>query len=297
MAFSLLTVWPTLRPPFLLLAVLCSVLGVSLAVAQGQVLQGELVVLTVVAAVLAHAAVNLLNEYHDFHSGLDAITTRTPFSGGSGTLPTTPAAAKYVFGMAIACLMVVIVIGGYLVWLRGWPLLLLGLLGLVLVITYTRWLTGHPWLCLLAPGLGFGPVMVIGSVIALGGQLNAAVLSATALSLLWVSALLLFNQLPDADADARVGRRHLVISHGPATAVRWLQGLLLAPYVLLLLAVFGGSLPMPAGMVVVTLPAALWLVSRLSQQSQPPTHGMLAINVVTVLLNLLLLCASLGLSL
>ena len=120
---------------------------------------------------------------------------------------------------------------------------------------------------------------------------------ATALSLLWVSALLLFNQLPDADADARVGRRHLVISHGPATAVRWLQGLLLAPYVLLLLAVFGGSLPMPAGMVVVTLPAALWLVSRLSQQSQPPTHGMLAINVVTVLLNLLLLCASLGLSL
>lgn len=295
MAFSLAILWSTLRPPFLLLALLCSWLGVSLVAAQGHDLPIELVLLTMVAAVLAHAAVNLLNEYHDFQSGLDSMTTRTSFSGGSGALPNNPAAAKYVLACARICLAIVLIIGFYLVLLRGWPLMVLGLLGLVLVITYTRWLTHNPWLCLLAPGLGFGPVIVIGSVIAVGGQLTSPVIWAAVFSLLWVSALLLFNQLPDADADARVGRRHLVISHGPVRAVRWLQGLILAPYGLLVVSISQGIFSLWAGLVWMTLPLALWLISRLTHQNQPPSHRMLAVNVGTILLNISLLCASLWL--
>ncbi len=295
MAFSLTILWSTLRPPFLLLALLCSWLGVSLAAAQGHDLPIELVLLTLIAAVLAHAAVNLLNEYHDFQSGLDSITTRTPFSGGSGALPNNPEAAQYVLKFARICLALVLIMGGYFVLLRGWPLLLLGLLGLLLVITYTRWLTRNPWLCLLAPGLGFGPVIVIGSVIAVGGQLTAAVVWAAVFSLLWVSALLLFNQLPDAEADAQVGRRHLVISHGPLHAVRWLQGLIITPYVLLVVSISQGVFSILAGLVWMTLPLALWLVIRLTHQHQPPSHRMLAVNVGIILLNISLLCASLWL--
>jgi 1,4-dihydroxy-2-naphthoate octaprenyltransferase len=34
-----------------------------------------------------HVAVNALNEASDYKTGIDFNTERTPFSGGSGTLP------------------------------------------------------------------------------------------------------------------------------------------------------------------------------------------------------------------
>ena len=49
----------------------------------------------------AHLAVNMLNEYFDFKSGLDFKTQRTPFSGGSGTLPANPHLARQALTTAI----------------------------------------------------------------------------------------------------------------------------------------------------------------------------------------------------
>ena len=39
---------------------------------------------------MAHTSVNALNEYQDFKSGLDLITVKTPFSGGTKSLPENP---------------------------------------------------------------------------------------------------------------------------------------------------------------------------------------------------------------
>ena len=79
------------RGPFLLLtpAVLFPAAAVSFQLTGGLAL--DLLLLIVVGALAAHVAVNALNEYQDFKSGLDNITRRTPFSGGSGTLPDRPA--------------------------------------------------------------------------------------------------------------------------------------------------------------------------------------------------------------
>ncbi len=46
--------------------------------------------LVLLGALAAHGAVNALNEYADYRSGLDLRTARTPFSGGSGTLVDHP---------------------------------------------------------------------------------------------------------------------------------------------------------------------------------------------------------------
>ena len=43
--------------------------------------------LALVGLVGLHVAVNALNEVSDFRRGIDLETVRTPFSGGSGTLP------------------------------------------------------------------------------------------------------------------------------------------------------------------------------------------------------------------
>ncbi len=82
------------RAPFLLLSVIIVVLAAAMAHAelQGteQSLDGSLFALVLLGAVAAHIAVNSLNEYLDFKSGLDERTHRTPFSGGSGFLPEHP---------------------------------------------------------------------------------------------------------------------------------------------------------------------------------------------------------------
>ena len=204
------------RPNFLILAPLCAGLGLAVAWQQGQPPALLDTLLVFVGALLAHAAVNLLNEYEDFISGLDKITRRTPFSGGSGALPEIPSAARRVLLAGLGTLALVIGIGLYFLWLRGLPMFVLGAAGVVLVLTYTRWITRSPLLCLLAPGIGFGPVMVLGSLIALGAQLDATALVCATVALLLTSELLLINQIPDAEADRQIGRRHLVIPLAPA---------------------------------------------------------------------------------
>lgn len=286
----------TSRPNFLIMAPLCVGLGVALAWRLPEALPLLDTLLVFMGALLAHAAVNMLNEYEDFTSGLDLHTRRTPFSGGSGALPQLPSAARSVLLGALVTLGLVVAIGLYFLWQRGLPMLILGGAGVALVLTYTRWITRSPLLCLLAPGLGFGPVMVLGTLVALGAPINTAAVTVSVISLLLVSTLLLMNQIPDAEADRRGGRYHAVIVLGVYKAA-WLAGaMLLASYGVLALALISGWLPLATALGFITLPLALWITFRLPQvaddhQRLPP---ILAVNVACLLATLALLVIGLS---
>ena len=285
------------RPNFLLLAPLCAGLGLAVAWQQGQPPELLHTFLVFLGAVLAHAAVNLLNEYDDFRSGLDMITERTPFSGGSGALPEMPSAARRVLWAGLGTLALVVAIGLYFLWLRGLPLLVLGAAGVVLVLTYTRWITRSPLLCLLAPGMGFGPIMVLGTVIALGASIDSTALLASLVALLMVSELLLINQIPDAEADRAIGRRHLVITLGPEKAAHLVAGLLLASYGVIVAGVISGHLDMTGLIALAPLPAALWISLRLPRVLATPDqlNRVLGANVAVLLSTLALLVTGLSL--
>lgn len=285
------------RPNFLLLAPLCAGLGLAVAWQQGQAPELLHTFLVFLGAVLAHAAVNLLNEYDDFRSGLDMITERTPFSGGSGALPEVPTAARRVLWAGLGTLALVVAIGLYFLWLRGLPLLVLGAAGVVLVLTYTRWITRSPLLCLLAPGMGFGPIMVLGTVIALGGGIDTTALLASLVALLMVSELLLINQIPDAEADRAIGRRHLVITLGPEKAAHLVAGLLLASYGVIVAGVVSGYLAMTSLIALAPLPAAIWISLRLPRVLAMPDqlNHVLGANVAVLLSTLALLVTGLSL--
>ena len=285
------------RPNFLLLAPLCAGLGLAVAWQQGQAPELLHTFLVFLGAVLAHAAVNLLNEYDDFRSGLDMITERTPFSGGSGALPEMPSAARRVLWAGLGTLALVVAIGLYFLWLRGLPLLVLGAAGVVLVLTYTRWITRLPLLCLLAPGMGFGPIMVLGTVIALGGGIDTTALLASLVALLMVSELLLINQIPDAEADRAIGRRHLVITLGPEKAAHLVAGLLLASYGVIVAGVISGHLDMTGLIALAPLPAAIWISLRLPRVLAMPDqlNRVLGANVAVLLSTLALLVTGLSL--
>ena len=282
-----------LRLPFLALTPACVLLGWAAAGWAGYEVMPAQALPVLAGALAAHAAVNLLNEWHDFRSGLDATTRRTPFSGGSGALPARPDAAPAVLAAALAALALAAAIGLWLLARQGWALLPVGLAGLALVLAYTPWLTRHPWACLLAPGLGFGPAMVVGTAVALTGRHLAPAWAASLVPLALVSGLLLLNQFPDVEADRGVGRRHLPLLRGRRWAARLLAVLIGAAFVALVAGAVAGALPRGTLLALAAAPLALQVARGALRHADEP-HALapaMARNVVLVLLVPLLMVA------
>ena len=74
------------RVPFLLLPITLIASGGAAAAWAGG-LSWLHTVVALVGLVALHIAVNSMNEAGDMRTGIDLNTQRTPFSGGSGTLP------------------------------------------------------------------------------------------------------------------------------------------------------------------------------------------------------------------
>ncbi len=241
------------RLPFLVLPPACVLLGVGTAVWTQGSINALYVVLAFVGAVAAHISVNALNEYFDFRSGLDLRTERTPFSGGSGTLPASPEMERPALTIGLVALAITAVIGLYFLTVWGWALLPLGLLGFVVVAAYTPWLTRSPLLCLLAPGLGFGLLMVMGTDFVLTGSYTWTAFVASLVPTFLVSDLLLLNQFPDVEADESVGRRHFPIVAGRRTSSLIYGAFLLLAYLSIVVGVVLGLLPVASLLGLLTL--------------------------------------------
>lgn len=283
------------RVPFLLLPPVCVAVGVGTAFWQtGSVAWGH-VLLILLGALSAHVSVNAFNEYFDFRSGLDARTQRTPFSGGSGTLPAHPELAGQALAMAVVTLLITAGIGAYFTWLRGWPLLPLGLFGLLLVVTYTVWLVYNPLACLLAPGLGFGVLMVLGTHYALTGAYTWTAFLASLTPTALVSNLLLLNQFPDVEADQSIGRRHYPIRIGRRASTLIYGFLLDVAYGSVILGVLLRLLPVWSLLALLTTPLAwkIWQIIRRSPEDIPALAPAMGMNVLINLLTPLLLAIGL----
>lgn len=246
-----------MRANFLLLTPACVVLGLAVARWRGFASDWGQFLMIMAGAVTAHIAVNALNEYADFRSGLDFKTIKTPFSGGTGSLPANPDKAHFALITGLLALAVTAAIGIYFALLRGWGLLPLGLPGLVMIVAYTPQLTRNWLFCLLAPGLGFGPMMVMGTEFCLTASYSWAGVAASLTPFFLVSNLLLLNQFPDLGPDRASGRRHLIIAAGLARGVTvyglFLLGAYLAPIAGWLL----GVLPAGALLGLLTAPLAV----------------------------------------
>jgi 1,4-dihydroxy-2-naphthoate octaprenyltransferase len=282
------------RPAFLVLTPVCVFVGLSTALASQAAIDPRLFALALIGALCAHVSVNTLNEYLDFTNGLDLKTARTPFSGGSGTLPAHPQLARSVLVLGLASLAVTLSIGVYLISKHGVPLLALGLSGIVLIVTYTRWINRSPLLCLIAPGFGFGLLMVVGTHVVLTGSYAPLAWLVALVPFFLVNNLLLLNQYPDRDADASVGRRHFLIAFGVQKSNLAYAAFLVAAYATIGLLVVGQYLPRLA--LVALIPAVFSLFSlsgALQHKSRIGEHPRyLASNVAATLLTPLLLGVS-----
>ena len=233
-----------MRLPFLVLTPACVLLGLGTAIWTGGTVNWFHFALVLIGAVAAHISVNAFNEYFDGQSGLDALTRRTPFSGGSGRLQQSPELSRPTLIMAWLFLGLVGAVGLYFAAVVGWAILPLGLLGLLIIYFYTTWITRFPLLCLVAPGLGFGTLMVMGTDFALTGSYTWTSFAASLIPFFLVSNLLLLNQFPDLEADRQVGRKHYPIQIGRVKSSRIYLGFLVMPFVVILLGVSLGIFPL-----------------------------------------------------
>ena len=233
-----------MRLPFLVLTPACVVLGTATAISSGSEFSFSYFLLALMGAVSAHIGVNAINEYDDFKSGLDFTTEPTPFSGGSGTLPKNPEKAHSAFITGLISIVITSLVGLYFLYVRGPLILPLGIVGLIVVITYTKWLTKNPILCLIAPGLGFGILMVMGTDFVLSGSYSLKSFIASLVPFFLVGDLLLLNQFPDVEADGGIGRRHLPIVIGRKSSAKIYALFLAGAYVSIILGYLLGVFPL-----------------------------------------------------
>jgi 1,4-dihydroxy-2-naphthoate octaprenyltransferase len=234
----------TMRLPFLILTPACVLLGTAAAVWAGYIINWLYFSLALAGAVSAHVSVNALNEYFDFKSGLDLKTRRTPFSGGSGSLPANPEKSYVALATGITTFLLTAAIGIYFMTVWGWKIFPLGLFGLLIIGAYTTWITKQPIACLMAPGLGFGVLMVMGTYFVLTGHYSMTAFVASLVPFFLVSNLLLLNQFPDVDADSTIGRRHFPIIIGKSASARIYIVFLVCAYISVLFGYLSGLFPL-----------------------------------------------------
>jgi 1,4-dihydroxy-2-naphthoate octaprenyltransferase len=230
-----------IRTPFLLLSVTLVASGAAAAAYNGD-FSWVRTLIALVGLTALHVAVNSLNEASDMRTGIDLHTQRTPFSGGSGTLPageleerTARRIGYGAFAIGTAC-------GVYFLLEVGWSLLPLFLAGAVCVLAYTDVLA-RVGVGELAAGLGLGALPVAGTALVQDGNLGPAAMVASIPAFLMTFDLLLLNEFPDEIPDREGGRRNLILFLGRKTGARIYAAAALAAPLAILIGVATKALP------------------------------------------------------
>jgi 1,4-dihydroxy-2-naphthoate octaprenyltransferase len=229
------------RFQFLPLTIILVSLGTAIASYEGYFHFSHFL-LAMFGSILVHMTVNVINDYHDYVDGIDLNTQRTPFSGGSGVLPLNLLKPRQAFWFGTICLLMAMVIGFYFVMVKGWalfPLLLLaGFAAYFYNVYLSRWFMGE-----IFAGVGFGPLLVMGSYYAQTGRYSWETLVASLAPGILTSNLLFLNEFPDWEADRKGGRRHFVISLGKKDASYLFVILLTVSYLCIIVGVLTKMMP------------------------------------------------------
>ena len=290
---NLRAVWfQQIRGPFLILSVVLTLLGVATAYWHGF---GHFwhSLLLAVGVILAHVAVNLFNEISDFKSGIDEHTLRTPFSGGSGMLQSGRTTVGAVTGAAYSALLAAGLIGLYFCLVSGWPIMFLMICGALAARFYTshlaKWLIGE-----LVSGLTLGSFVVIGAHYALTRFMTLDIIYISLVPGILTALLLFLNEFPDAEADRKGGRRHLVIFFGARRSAALYGGAVVLLFALIAAGPFVENIPYTVLIALATLPlgaAAAFLTWKHHREPERLVRAQ-GLNVALVILTDLLLAVA-----
>ena len=205
-----------------------------------------------VASVLLHVGTNVTNEIYDVRKGIDDITSpRASHALLKGRL-----SEREAFVLATAAFAAAATVGVWLITVRGWPVAVLGLLGLAGGFGYTAPPLQYKFRALGLPlvFLLMGPLMVVGAYYVVAGTFSWPALVASLPVGLLVAAILHGNEWRDVGDDARAGISTLSILAGRRVAPLLYLSLVVGAYVALAVAVAAGVLPPASLLAMLSLP-------------------------------------------
>jgi 1,4-dihydroxy-2-naphthoate octaprenyltransferase len=281
-----------IRAPFLTLPITLVASGAAASAYDGA-FRWSATAVALVGLVALHSAVNALNEASDMRTGIDLKTERTPFSGGSGTLPAGHLSERTAWIVGYGAFAVGAVCGVWFIYDIGWVLFPLFLAGAVCVLAYTD-VFARIGIGEIAAGLGLGALPVAGTAMVQEGTLGPAAIAASIPAFFMTFNLLFLNEFPDEIADRDGGRKNLVIMLGRKTAALTYSLAAIAVPVVIILATLIDWLPWLC--LLAALPALLLVQPlrwALSKPEEPVPLPALGSNVVWILSTNTVLAATL----
>ena len=263
------------RPGFLVITAVACLIGMASAAACGCGFSPLRAAATLVLALLAHAAANMLNDHADAVSGADAAnaTGLFPFTGGSRLVQQGLVDAQDMRHLAIALLMVVVPGGLWLALHSRGGLVLLGLIGVLL-----GWAYSAPPLALMSRGVGELAVAVAWGLVVVGadyvqrGQFFFMPSVAAVSYALLIANILIANGFPDAPSDAQVGKRTLAVRLGPRAGAWVYVALAVLAHLWIAAMVWALVLPLPTLWALASAPLALAAGALLLRYGHQPAR-------------------------
>jgi 1,4-dihydroxy-2-naphthoate octaprenyltransferase len=243
--------WEILRPFAYTASVIPVLAGGALAVVDGAFSLLPFIA-ALIGGVLLHSGTNIVNEIYDVRKGVDTIVSPR----GSHAIVKGRMSERSAFVTAGLAFLLAVVIGVYLIGLRGPAIIVLGLLGLAGGWGYTAPPFQYKYHALGVPlvFLLMGPLMVVGSYFAVTGAWSVEALILSVPVGLLVAAILHGNEWRDISEDARAGARTFSVRMG-RQAAHWLYlSLVVGAYLVLTAAVVAGILPIWTLLAMFSLP-------------------------------------------
>ncbi len=240
-------------------------------------------------AILIQIGTNYANDYFDFVKGADTAERQGPRRAVQSGLVSPEAmrrATILVFGLAV-------LVGLYLVWRGGWPIVIVGVASIACGVLYT----GGPF-PLGYRGLGdvfvllfFGPVATAGTYWVQALELGWLPILAGLGPGLISTAILAVNNLRDRETDAKAGKRTLAVRLGARfTRIEYTACIVMAclvPASFLAAGIAGPTILLPLATLVVAIPVnhTVW-----TKTDGPTLNGALADTGRLLMLYAVLFC-------
>ncbi len=262
------------RPKTLWAAIAPVIIGTASAYSEGKAYPLAALA-ALLGAILIQIGTNFANDYFDFAKGTDTVERLGPTrvtQAGLVSPQSMKRAIAATFGLAL-------LVGIFLVWRGGYPVMIIGLLSILCGIFYTAgpYPLGYHGLGELFVLLFFGPVAVGGTYYIQALAICPQVLLLGFSPGLFSAAILIINNLRDIEQDSAARKRTLAVRFGAKfSRLEFLLCVVIAVMIPVAMT-FAGHLPRLTLVTLATLPLAIPVVwPVLTGASGPALNNSLA---------------------
>lgn len=227
------------------------------------------------SAIAFHAAGNMISDYHDAKTGVDKLES----FGDTNLMLNKTFTEKEFLSLGLFWLATAILTGVVLMWLSSWKLIFFGILGIICTSLYYK-MKYSGWGDVVI-FFAFGFAIVNGTVFALSGILNIQSLCISIPVSLLTTAILHANNTRDIPMDKEAGIKTFSMILGLRRAKIYYTLLLLGAYVLEVLMIGVGVLPVWHLLVLLSLPLALKNIRLIKHIHQESLGDMAHLDVST----------------